>query len=489
MVPHPFYLPPAVTHMTMRASRPFLATCALAAIPATVAADVTSYRNVDGLYPDATPPMNWEDPGALLWKIDPAVKANAAPILVAGKLFYTEEPAALVCADAMTGETLWKAANAYEDIVVLSPEEQKELVRAKAAMETMAQDLDPLKREQYRVQRQLRRDKENSDLKKKLRDVNQKIRAVESKAGTILKRFEKPKTHSTNGYASYTPCSDGKTVFVCNGLGVVARYDLDGKRLWAKRMEQPDHGWGGSVSPTLVGGRLIVRFSDYTALDPETGEELWRVPNPNNFGVPASFQLEGQWFLYTGRGELIRVADGKKLPSRDWTIAQMKFAFFNTPCVDGNRVYVVHGAQGIQGDAYCMEIPATVKELEKAGLRKVWYKELYKDRYYASPVVHDGLLYTFSMQHRFQVLDTATGDLVYDHKVEGITGRTFPGLLLVGDKIFAGEEDGTVIVVEPGREYREAARFRIGECRNTPVFDGNTVYLRTLEHLFAFRGE
>ncbi|NNM30638.1 MAG: PQQ-binding-like beta-propeller repeat protein, partial [Akkermansiaceae bacterium] len=465
----------------------FLLLAALAApgIPA-ARGDVTSWRNGgNGVYPDAAPPAGWDAPAHVLWKVPTPVRGNAAPILVKGRLFYSEEPAVLVCADAKTGETLWKASHAPEDVADLSPDERKELARAKAAMKTMKTELDPLKRSAYRVQRRLRRDKSNPELRKEARELQKKIRAIEAKGGTILQRFKKPKTHDTNGYASYTACSDGEAVYTCNGTGVVAKFSLEGKLLWSRKLEEPDHGWGGSVSPTLVGGKLIVKFADYTALDPGTGEELWRTPSPVNFGVPASFQLDGRWFLYTCRGELFRVSDGKKLPSQDWVIKEMPVAFFNTPFVDGNRIYVAHGFQGFQGDIYCMEMPETVAELEKNGLRKVWYTELYHDRYYATPVVHEGLVYTFSMRGSFQVLEASNGKIVYQEKIPGITGRTFPGILLVGGKLVTGQESGTVLVIEPGREYREIARFEVGECRSNPIFDGKTAYLRTIENLYA----
>ena len=466
---------------------PLLCLAILLAVPL-LSADVLSWRNGGkGLYPESTVPLNWDEPAALWWKRETPIKANACPILVGNKLIYTMEPAGVVCADARTGETIWTAFNAYEDIIKLSPAEQKELARAKAAMVGMADKLKPLQRDQYKLQRRLRNDRQNAELKGQLREVRKQLAKLNATAGNILERFEKPKTHNINGYASYTPCSDGESVYVCNGLGVVAKFNLEGTRIWAKKMEQPDHGWGGAVSPTLVDGKLIVRFSDYTALDPETGEELWRVPNPKMFGVPASFELEGQWFLYTCRGELIRVADGKKLPSQDWTIKTMSFAFFNTPYLEGNRLYVVHGAQGIQDDAYCMEIPKTVVELERRGLQQVWYKELFRDRYYANPLVIDGLMYTFSMQHHFQVLEAADGGVVYDHIIKGMTGRTFPGLLHVQGKIYAGEEDGTILFLEPGRKYQEHKRFRLEECRSTPIFAGDTAYLRTLESLWAFK--
>lgn len=466
----------------------FLFLAAILSIQALTAKDVTSWRNGgNGLYPHATPAINWDDPGTILWEVETPDWANATPLIIGNLLIYTVEPTTLICLDASTGKQLWEVSNSYEDIANLGPEEQTRLIRAKQQKEVLEIELQPLRQELYKINRRYQRDKDNAALRDQVRAVREEIAALEAKADPILKRFEMPKSHATNGYASYTPCSDGQYIYNCNGLGIVTKHDLDGNRIWSKIMEKPDHNWGGSASPQLVGGKLIIRFSDYTALDPETGDELWRVANPINWGTPSSFQVEGKHFLYTGRGELIRVSDGKKLPSQDWTIPQKKFAFFNTNFVSGNRVYAVHGAKGLQGDLYCMEIPATIDELETHGLREVWHTHVSQERYYASPLVHEDLVYIFTMGQIFQVLEADTGELVYSHKIPGRMDRTFPGLLLVDGMIYAGEENGTAFFLKPGREYEELARFDVGECRSTPIFSGDTAYLRTMEKVYAFK--
>ena len=451
-------------------------------------ADVTSWRNGGfGLYPNATPPIEWAKEENVLWKINTPIRGNACPLLIGDRLIFTAEPTELICADAKTGKILWQNSNSYEDVLEMSSKERKEIKDIILANENLADELKPLEKQVYQLNRRLKNDNSNDQLRSQLNKAKNQVTRLKKEAGEIPKKFLKPKTHNTNGYASMTSCSDGTFIYSCNGLGIVTKHDLEGNRIWGKVMERPDHNWGTAISPQLIEGKLIIRFSDYTALDPETGEELWRVKNPINFGPPASFQVENQWYLYTCRGELIRVSDGKKLPSQDWTIPLKKFAFFNTPFVNGNRVYVAHGAAGIQGDVYCMEIPGTAKEVNSKGLKEIWHTVASKERYYASPLAHEGLVYIMSMGDKFQALDAITGDIVYTQKIDGMKGRAFSGILLVYDKLFVGEENGMAVFIEPGSKYKEVARFNLGENRSTPIFDGDTAYLRTIEHLFAFR--
>ncbi len=119
--------------------------------------------------------------------------------------------------------------------------------------------------------------------------------------------------------------------------------------------------------------------------------------------------------------------------------------------------------------------------------QKVWHTNVSQERYYASPLVHEGLVYIFTMGQIFQVLEADTGELVYSHKIPGRMDRTFPGLLLVNDMIYAGEENGTAFFLKPGREYEELARLDVGECRSTPIFKDDVAYLRTMEKVFAFK--
>jgi outer membrane protein assembly factor BamB len=271
---------------------------------------------------------------------------------------------------------------------------------------------------------------------------------------------------------------------------VVVCYDLEGKRVWHQRTDSPDHDWGGASSPTLVDGKLIVRFKDYLALDPASGKELWKTPSGGVvFNCPANFELDGRHYLYTGRGELLRVSDGKKLPSQDFVGIAKPWCFFNTPSVIGKRIYCAHGSEGEQGEAYALEIPASADQLEKEGLKVVWHQQVDKNRYYSSPLVHEGIVYLISREYQMQALDAATGDEIWSEKIKGFTGTAYPSLTLAGKLIFVGAEDGNAAFVRPGRQFVEVSRTKVDPFRSTPIFDGEWTYLRSQEKLSAFRGE
>jgi outer membrane protein assembly factor BamB len=457
----------------------------------TRADDVRSWRNDgNGLYPAAQAETDWAAASRVKWETPLPAHGNGCPILVGGKLFFTAEPATLLCVDAATGRILWQKSNDYADLMEMAPAKSKELEAALAKAKEIEEKAAPLERELYREERRMRRNRNDENLRARVDELKKRIADLRKEAGPQAAVMSKPPAHDTNGYSSYTPVSDGKHVWACFGTGVVVCYDLDGKRVWHQRTDSPDHDWGGASSPTLVDGKLIIRFSDYVALDPASGKELWRIPSTGvAFNCPANFQLDGKHYLYTARGQLIRASDGKNLPSEDFIGIAKPWCFFNTPSVIGNRIFTAHGSEGQQGEAYAYEIPETSDQLEKEGLKKLWHKQINKNRYYSSPLVHEGIVYLITREYQMQALDAATGDPIYSEKIKGFTGTAYPSLTLAGDVIFVGAEDGNAAFVKPGRTFEEISRTKVAPYRSTPIFQGGLTYLRTHEKLLAIQSK
>jgi outer membrane protein assembly factor BamB len=85
---------------------------------------------------------------------------------------------------------------------------------------------------------------------------------------------------SQHGYASSTPASDGKNLYLFFGKSGVYCLDLDGNELWHADVGQGTHGWGSSNSPVLHQNLVIINASiesgSLVALDKNTGKEVWR---------------------------------------------------------------------------------------------------------------------------------------------------------------------------------------------------------------------
>jgi hypothetical protein len=122
----------------------------------------------------------------------------------------------------------------------------------------------------------------------------------------------------------------------------------------------------------------------------------------------------------------------------------------------------------------------------------------------ASPLFVDGLIYQLTEGGGLFVNDAATGALVY-RKVLPMKPKTeywtWAGAsaspTLAGKHIYLMDNQGTTIVLQPGRVYKEVSVNVLEELRDgksqeqhvsTPVFEGPRLYYRTPGHLVCIGG-
>ncbi len=458
-------------------------------------ADVMSWRNAgNGEYPESSIPVEWND--HVLWQRPLDDFSNACPILVGDKLFFNQEPSTLICADRSNGEILWRRENSRIDLLGFNEAEKAEAREMLDKDFGLQREVNRLRNDLRRLNRRLENDQENAVLKENVEKKRSEINALREQRQAIA---NDPKfgavalapTHRVNGYTSFTPVSDGRQVYVAFGQGILAAYDLEGNRVWSKLMEPPSDAnthrqWGGSTSPILVAGKLIVRFQDIAALDPETGKEIWRIPSKTAYGTPAVFEVEGQPFLITGRGEVIRAADGATIQSGLIELTP-DFVALNSPVINKDTIYIARRAleRGQKGKCFALRIPPNLDMLHNEGLTEIWRSDVHEHDYLASPIAHKGLVYILDAHAVLTVLRAQDGERVLEKKIDGLSGRPYSSICLVGDKLVLGSDEGTIISLQPGREYKELGRSRFDTFRSTPIFSENVAYLRTYESLFA----
>jgi len=150
-----------------------------------------------------------------------------------------------------------------------------------------------------------------------------------------------------SNYSSPSPATDGTRVIFFYGSGDLAAFDCaTGNKLWARNL-QKEQGefafqWTFSTSPLLYGGKLYMQVlqrdvpvggrglrdkpneSYLLALNPETGEQLWRVVRPSEavaesreaFSTPVPFEQNGRREILMAGGDCLSGADpetGKEL--------------------------------------------------------------------------------------------------------------------------------------------------------------------------------
>ena len=132
-----------------------------------------------------------------------------------------------------------------------------------------------------------------------------------------------------SNYASPSPVTDGEVVTFFYGNGDLATFDLNGKKLWAKKIQAEENGfafqWTFSSSPLLHDGILYLQIlqrntgvrghgkangneSYLLALNPKTGKQLWKHNRPSNAKAESLEAFSTPMpFTHNGREELLIV--------------------------------------------------------------------------------------------------------------------------------------------------------------------------------------
>ena len=159
--------------------------------------------------------------------------------------------------------------------------------------------------------------------------------------------------HIKNAYASETPVTDGKHLYVYFGYMGLYCLNLEGEVVWKHNWDpyKTRYGWGISSSPILHDDKVIIvndneEDSYIVAFNKTTGKEMWKTKRkePTNFSTPFIWKNSLRNEIITTGVEKTRSYDleGKPL----WNFEGMSTICIPTPFAAGDRLYVAAGYVG-----------------------------------------------------------------------------------------------------------------------------------------------
>ena len=300
-----------------------------------------------------------------------------------------------------------------------------------------------------------------------------------------------------HGYASHTPASDGKNVFVYFGRGGAAAFDLDGRQLWHVKLGDSSNGknWGSAASPVLYKETVIVTATEeartVVALDKATGREVWRAPGSALeyvFGTPV---LAGD----SARPELVFA-----LPDELWALNPDtgKLRWFATSGLPGNIAPSVVVGDGVvfafggfpQLGAVAVR---TGGKGDVSGSHRLWSTR--NSSYVPTPVLHEGRLYVVTDQGFALCLDAKTGEQVFKERLPGAsaTGRGgkpfYASAVLANGNIYAVSRRNGTFVIGAGPQFKLVAQNSLAsdatQFNATPAVSGGELFLRSDKYLYC----
>lgn len=279
-----------------------------------------------------------------------------------------------------------------------------------------------------------------------------------------------------------------------------------GKVVWQHSMGEEYgrvSGYGGRITSPIVDEDLAIlgmvnsSWGDqakganrYVAFNKRTGVPVWWSSpagvKGTYYSAPVIATINGQRLLISGGADgtiyAIKVRTGEPV----WRYTVSDNALNASPVVDGNFVYIGHGEESpgtnVQGRVVCLD----ASKIEQGEPALVWKVDAIIARY-ASPIVHDGLLYVPDEGGRLYCLNAKTGKEIW--KFNYGRGETRGSPVFADGKIYAGEVSARFHILEPGKKKCKSLdeEFFPGvggvdvELNGTPAVANGRVYFSTSE--------
>lgn len=302
-----------------------------------------------------------------------------------------------------------------------------------------------------------------------------------------------------------TPCSDGENVYIWYQSSVAVCFDMAGNRKWANVTDFPgDTHHGFATSPILIDGKFIVKQSKLTAFNATTGKMEWSVPASFAHGSLVKAVVGKTGVLVEPDGVFHNVSDGQLyMGDKGGKDPRCNTIPSPVPVAGGKVAYVINdlfvrdlNALGSQNSLVAFPLAETAM----CGGH-------YADQFISSPLYHNGYVYLLTQGGTLIVADVNAKKLAYFRQLDlracwyGRAGIT-ASLCAAGKYIYAMDDCGNTVVLEPGPVFKKVARneFR-GEptaqwdgkanwdafagINSTPVFDDNRMYVRAHRMLYC----
>ena len=289
-----------------------------------------------------------------------------------------------------------------------------------------------------------------------------------------------------HGYASSTPASDGKHVYVFFGKTGVLCFDLSGKQIWSTSVGTGTTGWGSGTSPVLYRDLVIVNASvesgALVALNKANGQEAWKVNGTRSaWSSPILVDVPG------GRTEVVLNLPGSPGKIKAFDPETGKELWYCQGIPDG---YVCPSVISHNGVVYAIGGRKNTAVAVKAGgngaVQPLWTASAGSN--VTSPVYHNGHIYWLhESSGTAYCLDAASGEQVYKQRVPG-AGRTYASGIIADGKIYYVSQNDTTYVLPAKPKFEVLATNKVADSSRTnasPVVDGSRLLIRTDKHLYC----
>ena len=303
-----------------------------------------------------------------------------------------------------------------------------------------------------------------------------------------------------HGYASSTPVTDGKSVFVLFGKTGVLAFDMTGRKLWQVNVgkQSSNRRWGSAASPILYKNTVIVNAAEegraVFAFDKATGKQVWKAPSNSlelSFGTPGMLSISGHTELVIG------------VPGEVWGLNPDtgKLRWYAKTAIGGNVTPSVTAAAGV------VYVTGGYPRLGSAAIRAGGGVPGKKDvtqthvlwstsdaSYVPTPIVYEGHLYWLDDRGTAWCLDAKTGKRVYKERVDvprgSGSGRScYASPVRVDEKLYVVTRTGGTYIIDAKPTFKQIAVNRFAsdtsDFNATPAISNGQIFIRSNRRLYC----
>ena len=311
--------------------------------------------------------------------------------------------------------------------------------------------------------------------------------------------------HGLNSYASGTPATDGKLVYVTflrvggktiearnvsrarpvtPGEIVVAAYDFAGNQKWIARPGGFVSVHGFCSSPVLFEDLIIINGdhdgdSYIAALKNTTGETVWKIPRKHktrSYVTPIIREIEGRTQMILAGSKCVASYD-PRTGEQHWIIDGPTEQFVASMVYNGRLLFLTCGfperhylAIDPTGEGNVTETHIRWRTTKAAG-------------YVPSPVAIGDYFLNVSDKGIATCFDADTGK---SHWVERLGPHFSASAVSAGGLAYFLADEGKMTIIRPGEKLDVVAVNELGEhCFASPAISNGQIFIRGEKHLYS----
>jgi outer membrane protein assembly factor BamB len=294
--------------------------------------------------------------------------------------------------------------------------------------------------------------------------------------------------HGLNSFASSTPTTDGKLVYVAfldRDQMFVAAYDLAGRQRWETRPGAFASVHGFCSSPILYGDKVILNGdhdgdSYIVALNRADGRVLWKTPRDNHtrsYCVPLIRTMAGRRQMVLSGDKCVASFDPDS-GARFWVIDGPTEQFVASPVYSERSGLLL--ITGGYPDHHILAIrPDGGGNVTQTHIA---WRTTRGAAYVPSPIIAGDYFLVVSDSGVAHCFAVKTGDLAWTERL----GSQHASLISAEGRVYFLNDKGVMNVVEAGPRFVRVGENDIGEkCFASPAISHGQFFLRGERHLYC----